>query len=358
MEKDYYNILGIGRNASKDDIKRAFRKLAHKYHPDKGSGDENKFKEISEAYAVLSNDKKKAEYDAYGRVFTEGGQGGFGGFSDFDFWKKNAGEGFEFDLGDIFNEFGDFFGKGRGGHVKRGRDISIDVEIPFRDAIFGTERKILLTKTSLCPTCSGSGAKKGSEMAMCTACNGKGKIFDTKNSILGAFTSVRVCDICHGRGETPKLKCTTCRGIGVTKGQEEIMISIPPGINNGEMIRLSGAGEAALGGVAGDLYVKVHVQPDPVFAKEGANIIMTLPLKLTDALLGGTKKISTLDGKTIEVSIPSGVSSGQLLRVRGKGVPLGQRNRGDLYIKIDIPLPKKLSRKARKLIEELRNEGV
>lgn len=356
MEKDYYNILGVTRNVDKNEIKSAFRKLAHKYHPDKKTGDEKKFKEISEAYAVLSNEKRKAEYDTYGRVFANGGQGGSGGF---DFAGENANAFHEFDLGDIFGEFTEFFGGSRRARrPKRGRDISIDIEISFHDAVFGTERKILLSKSSTCVSCQGTGAKKGSEMLTCKSCNGKGKIYDTKNSILGTFTSVRVCDTCHGKGGMPRDKCEICSGFGISKGQEEISVAIPPGIDNGEMIRLGGAGEAILGGTSGDLYIKVHVHPDPVFSKEGSNLVMTLPIKLSDALLGGKRTIRTLESREIEVTIPIGVSSGQILRIQGKGVPLGNNDRGDLYIKIDIPLPKKLSRKARKLIEELKEEGI
>lgn len=359
MEKNYYNILGVAKNADPNEIKSAFRKLAHKYHPDKKSGDEKKFKEITEAYAVLSNENKKAEYDTYGRVFTDGGQGGFSGFSGFDFQGANAKAFHEFDFGDIFSEFTDFFGgAGAGREVKRGRDISIDIEISFHDAVFGTKRKILLTKSSTCTSCQGTGAKKDSDMLACRSCNGKGKIYDTKNSILGTFTSVRICDTCHGKGKMPKETCPACRGIGVSKKQEEINVAIPPSVDNGEMVRLGGMGEAISDGTSGDLYVKIHVHPDPTFQKEGSNLVMTLPIKLSDALLGGKKYIKTLEGNKIEITIPMGVSSGQVLRVKGKGVPLRNNDRGDLYIKVDIPLPKTLSRKARKLIEDLKKEGI
>lgn len=357
---DYYKTLGVNKNASKEEIKQAFRKLAHKYHPDKKGGDEQKFKEASEAYAVLSNDKKRAEYDAYGRTFADGRGGGqgFGGFSGFDFSNMRQGQGgsFEFDFGDIFGEFGDIFGGGRQG-VRRGNDISIDVQISFKEAVFGTERKVLITKASVCAACTGTGAKEGTEQITCTTCNGKGKMHETKQSILGTFTSVKVCPACFGTGKVPKERCPTCRGQGIVRNQEELAVVVPPGINDGEMIRMSGAGEAIRGGVAGDLYVKVHVQRDPVFSKEGSNIYMNLPLKLTDALLGGKRTISTLDGN-IEITVPPGVSFGQLLRVAGKGVPMGEKRRGDLFIKVEIPLPKKLSRKAKKAIEELKQEGI
>lgn len=352
MSKDYYQILGVAKGASKEEIKQAFRKLAHKYHPDKQGGDEQKFKEASEAYSVLSNDKKRAEYDAYGRVFSDGA-GNTGGF---DF--TQAGNFQDFDFADIFGEFSDLFG-GLGGNrsrTKRGRDISIDVQISFKDSVFGTERKILLTKASQCAVCAGSGAKAGTTFVVCTACNGKGKIHETRASILGTFTSVRTCSTCNGRGEVPKEKCTTCHGLGVLRREEEISVAIPPGVSSGEMIRLAGAGEAISGGAAGDLYVKVHVQEDPVFTKEGADLYMTLPLKLTDALLGSDQVVKTLDG-SITIKIPAGVSHGELLRVKGRGVPLKNR-RGDLFIRIALTLPKKLSKTAKKLIEDLKNEGI
>jgi molecular chaperone DnaJ len=361
MSKDYYQILGIEKKANADEVKKAFRKLAHKYHPDKGTGDEAKFKEISEAYGVLSNEKKRQEYDAYGRVFNEGGAGGgqgFGGFQGaqgFDF-SGFADQGF--DMNDIFGGLGDIFGGGRRGQQqKRGRDISIDLEVPFKDAIFGTERKVLLTKVSQCKTCSGSGAKEGTEMETCKNCNGNGKIHETKNSILGTITSVRGCDNCFSTGKVPKEKCKDCKGLGVARNEEEIAIAIPAGVDNGEMIRLTGAGEAVAGGVAGDLYIKLHISPDPVFRKEGNNLSMILNVKLTDALLGSTYTISTLDGD-IDIKIPIGVSFGEILRVSGKGVPTGKKSRGDLFVKINITLPNKLSKSAKKLIDEMKKEGI
>jgi len=359
MAKDYYNILGVEKSASKADISKAFRKLAHKYHPDKKGGDESRFKEVSEAYSVLSDVKKKSEYDAYGRVFEGGGGGGqgSGGFSadGFDFSNFASGAaGAEFDLGDIF---GDIFGGGRRQGAARGRDISIDLEIPFRDAIFGTERNVLLTKTGTCTTCSGSGAKEKTELTTCTTCNGNGKIHETKRSILGAFSSVRVCDMCSGTGKVPKDTCSTCKGRGVLRAEEEVRVEVPVGLSNGEMIRLSGRGEALKGGTPGDLYVKIHVQPDPVFRKEGTNIVMTLDVKLSDALLGATYSVKTLDGD-IEVKIPTGISHNEVLRVREKGVPIDSRRRGDLLIRIHITIPQKLSKLAKEAIQTLRKEGV
>lgn len=359
MAKDYYKTLGVEKGASKDDIKKAFRKLAHQYHPDKKGGDEAKFKEVNEAYSVLSDDSKRSQYDRFGSAgqqggFNSGGQG-FGGF-DFSDFASNFG-GFqggnvEFDLGDVF---GDIFGGGQ--RTNRGRDISIDVQITFKESIFGTERKVMLSKVNSCATCSGSGAKPGTELVNCTTCNGKGKIHETKRSILGSFTSVRSCDVCHGKGKMPKDKCSTCHGQGVFKQNQEVHVRIPSGIDNGEMIRMTGQGEAVAAGQPGDLYVKVHVITDTRFKKEGTNLSTVLPLKLSDALLGGDHDIETLDG-AITVTVPPATSLHEVLRVKGKGVPTSVKTRGDLMIRIEIELPKKISKKAAELIKELKKEGV
>lgn len=359
-QKDYYKILGVDKNASSDDIKKAFRKLAHKYHPDKQGGDEQKFKEAGEAYSVLSDEKKRREYDHYGRVFSGGGESGGGqGFGGFDFggFDFAGGQGFQdadFDLSDLF---GEFFGGTRRSRAKRGRDISIDLEVPFRDAVFGTERSVLLSKIAQCNTCGGTGAKPGTQMKTCQTCAGAGKIHETKSSFFGTFSMVRPCSACAGQGSIPEAACTTCNGKGVEKRQEEIMITIPAGINDGEMIRLSSMGEATPQGVPGDLYVKVHVKPDPNWRKEGNNLVTDLPVKLTDALLGGTYTVDTLDGP-LSVKIPQGIAHGEMLRVRGKGVPLEGNRRGDLLIRVTIPLPKKLSKQAQEAVKKLREEGI
>lgn len=356
MGKDYYKILGVEKKASKEEVKKAFRKLAHKYHPDKKGGDEKKFKEASEAYAVLSDEKKRAEYDTYGRTFNGSNGGPGAGAGGFDFSGFQQGGGFDFqdfDLGDIF---GDFFGGGRQ-KQKRGRDISIDVEIDFKDSIFGTKRKVLLTKTSVCDVCKGAGAKPGTKMKTCTTCNGAGQVNETRNSIFGSFSSVRTCPTCHGRGEVPEVACVKCQGEGVVNEQVEINVDIPAGIEDGQMIRLTGMGEAVAGGVAGDLYVKIHVGPHPTLKKQGENLVMNLNVKLSDALLGAEYKIETLDG-TLKLKIPENTRYGDTLRVRDKGVVLSPKKRGDLLIKVQIDLPKKLSRKAKQLLKELQDEGI
>jgi molecular chaperone DnaJ len=352
--KDYYEILGIQKGASKDEVKKAFRKLAAKYHPDKKTGDEAKFKEISEAYSTLSDDKKRAQYDTHGNSYTGGGQnaqwGGFqGGFS---------GAGADFDLNDIFENFGDIFGGGRGAgrQSSRGHDISVDIELNFKEAIFGTKRTLKLTKNNVCMTCKGTGAKTHSEMISCSTCNGHGKIRETRQSILGQFATVRECIACNGTGKIPKEKCADCHGAGVRRSEETIDINIPAGIEPGEMIRMTGRGEAVKGGTPGDLYIKVHVQRHPTIHRNDSHLESALKIKLTDALLGATHKIETLDGM-IDIKIPEGAKHGETLRIKGKGVPSGS-SRGDFHVKISIEMPQRLSKSARKLVEELKKEGV
>lgn len=358
--KDYYKILGVEKNASHDDVKKAFRKLAHKYHPDKGNGNEAKFKEASEAYSVLSDDAKRQQYDTFGSAGpgAGGASGGFNAqdFGGFDFSGFQGGQGFDF--GDIF---GDIFSGGRGAasaNRRRGRDISIDIEVDFKDAVFGTTRRVLVGKTSICSHCSGSGAEKGTETTVCSTCNGKGQIHESRSTFFGQFTANRVCDTCNGEGYVPKTKCSACRGAGVVNKQEEINIEVPPGMENGEMIRFTTKGEAIRGGVPGDLYVKVHVKKHPLFRKEGHNLLADIVVKLSDAILGGEHPLETLDGK-ISVKIPEGIQSGEVLRVKSRGVPYGKGGvRGDIYLTVKINTPKKLSRDARKAIEDLKKEGL
>ena len=363
MAKNYYDTLGVNKTASKDEIKKAFHKLAHKYHPDKNKGDDSKFKEVNEAYQVLSDDQKRSSYDqfgsegptmgGYGQGQGFGGQGGFGGF-DFSGFQNGQG----FDMGDLGDIFGEFFNGGMGGRggVKRGRDISTEIDISFEDSVFGVTRKILISKQSKCDTCSGTGAKPGSKMETCKTCNGQGKVRETKRSILGTFQSTRECDTCYGSGKVPAEKCATCHGTGVHKKQEEIEIKIPAGINNGEMIRMTGMGEAVSHGQTGDLYIKINVRPHSIFKRDGSNLVMDLPVKLSDALLGTKYNLQTLDGP-LEVTIPEGIGHGELLRVKGKGVPQNGR-RGDIIIRIQIKMPSKISKKSKELIQELKKEGI
>lgn len=365
MSKDYYAILGVEKGASKDDIKKAFYKLAHKYHPDKKEGDEKRFKEVNEAYQVLSDDGKRAKYDQFGSGFENmGGAGygagqGFGGFDFNDFAQGFGNGGVEFDFGNLNDIFSDFFAGGGGGRTRarRGRDISTEIQISFADAVFGVNRKILITKTSKCDTCSGSGAKAGTKMDTCKVCNGQGKIHEAKRTILGTISSTKVCDKCLGSGQVPHEVCNTCHGAGVLRKEQEISLMVPAGIRDGEMVRMTGMGEAVAQGTSGDLYIKINVASHPVFKREGNDLVMNLNLKLTDALLGTEHTIETLDGK-INVKIPEGVGINEILRVKGKGVPSGKGKRGDLLIKLNIKLPSKLSRKEREIVEQLKKEGI
>lgn len=355
---DYYNILGVARNASSDEIKKAYRKLAHKHHPDKTKGEDKKFKEINEAYQVLSDDKKRAEYDAYGRVFSEGGGGGgaqgFEGFGGWDFGGFSGQGGF--DINDIFENF--FGGQTeRRQRTKRGRDISIDLEVSFEESVFGVERKVMLSKRTACEKCNSSGAEPGASFEKCSACNGAGKVHETKKSFFGSFTSLKTCGKCEGKGNVPSKKCSICKGEGVIMKSDEMIIRVPSGIEDGEMIKLSSMGEAVQGGVAGDLYVKIHTARHHTFRREGSNLAMDMNIKISDAVLGAEKEIKTIDG-TIKIKIPAGIDSGEILRVRGKGIPVRNGGRGDLMIKIFVRTPRKISSRARKIIEELKDEGV
>lgn len=358
--KDFYKLLGVEKNASKDEIKKAFYKLASKYHPDKKDGDEAKFKEINEAYQTLSDEKKRKEYDTYGQTFNGqgpqgGGFGGFGGFNQGDFSDM------QFDFGDLGDIFGDMFGGGFGGgsRTKRGRDISLELDVQFTEAIFGTERNVLLSKVSTCKTCTGTGSKVGTKLKSCTSCNGQGKVHDVKKTFMGNFQTVKTCEVCRGTGKVPEEKCHDCKGHGVVNSREEVNINIPAGISNGEMIRMTGMGEAVASGTAGDLYVKINVNPHKIWKREGNDLVITHEIKLTDALLGAKHVIEGLDG-TLDIEIAQGASTGEMLRVKGRGVPhVHEKNRrGDALIKLSIAMPKKLSKKATTFIEGLKEEGL
>jgi len=360
--KDYYQILGVSKNASKEELKKAFRTLAHQHHPDKG-GDAEKFKEINEAYGVLSDEKKKAQYDQFGSSdegagFGGGGNpfgqgGGFGGFDFSGFSQGGQGGSFEFDMGDLF---GDMFGGGRQARAPRGSDIQVDLELPFKDAIFGIEHTFTLNKTSLCEHCGGSGAEKGSDLSQCSTCGGKGQVKEVKNTFLGQFESVATCPTCHGKGKVPKVKCPVCKGHGVHKKPTEIKVKIPAGIDAGQMVRMTGAGEAVEGGKAGDLYIRIQIKKHPVFKKEGLNLVIQKKVKLTDALLGASFDIETLDGM-LTLKIPEGIQYGEVLLIKGKGVPYDGSKRGDILVTILFDTPK-LSRNTQKIIEDLRKEGL
>ena len=355
--KDYYQVLGIPRNASQDEVKKAYRKLAHQFHPDKTGGSEDKFKEVNEAYQVLGNEQKRAQYDRFGSEGFGGGAAGSGnGGVEWDF--SNFAQGFDgVDLGDIF---GDVFGFRSGGYARqtpRGRDIAIDIELQFAEAVFGVVRTVLLRKTTVCKTCNGSMQEPGGKFKTCTHCNGSGQVHETRRSFLGSFTKLHACSTCQGSGQVPETPCHACRGAGVMQASEEISISIPSGVSEGEMIKLVGKGEAAAKGIPGDLYVKIHVASDKKFKRSGFDITTLLEISVTDGLLGIEKQLETLEGM-IRVQIPTGTASGSILRIRGKGVPHARSGRGDLLITILIKPPRKLSKKAKELLEELKKEGV
>ncbi|MBI2055574.1 MAG: molecular chaperone DnaJ [Candidatus Sungbacteria bacterium] len=362
MIRDYYHVLGIPRNASKEDIKKAYRRLAHQYHPDKAGGNEGKFKEINEAYQVLSDDSKRAQYDQFGAVFGDGRGHSQGGFE----WPGGLGDDFrgfgDFDFADIFEDV--FSGAGFGGGTRerrsrKGRDIQIELEIPFEEIIFGGRHSVEITKTATCERCKGIGAEPGTPMQKCGTCQGRGRVERTQKTFLGTFSQVGVCPACQGRGEVPEEACRECNGRGVLRRPEAIEIFVPKGINDGELLKISGKGEAShYGGVPGDLYAKVRVYSSKVFRRQGNDLIMHLPVKFTAAVLGDSVELKTLDG-AIKLKIPEGTESGDILKIRGKGVPLARGyGRGDLLVEIKVSTPRYLSRKAKEVIERLREEGI
>jgi len=362
-KKNYYEILGVDKSASKEEIKKAFHKSAHKYHPDKNNGDDKKFKEVNEAYQVLSDDQKRSRYDQFGSADAGmgggnygAGQGGFGGF-DFSGGFQN-GQGF--DMGDLGDIFGDFFGGGMGRGTKnsrRGRDIQTEIDLTFEESVFGVKRTISINKQSKCNVCDGTGAKVGTKMNTCKTCGGQGQVREVRRSILGTFATTKVCDDCLGSGKIPSEKCSNCNGVGVYRKKEDIELNVPAGINDTEMLKMAGMGEAIQGGKSGDLYIKVRVKSHPLFKRDGLNLTMDVPIKLTDALTGMVYKLKTLEGNILEINIPEGINHNELLRVRGKGVP-SSRGRGDIILRVQVKMPSKLSHTAKKIIEELKKEGL
>lgn len=367
MAKDYYKILGVDKNASVDDIKKAFKKLAMQHHPDRQGGDEKKFKEINEAYQVLGDAEKRKRYDQFGSDFEQ--QGGFGGGVNWeDFMRSARGQSggdfsFNFGGGDLGDIFGEMFGFGaasaRHGRASasRGRDIQVDVEIDFKSAAFGVEREISLRKQEKCDVCKGEGAEPGSAVETCHTCKGKGQITQVQRTFLGSMQTVATCPDCRGRGKRASKKCKHCGGDGILAKTSNIKLKIPAGIDEGQSIRLTGHGEAAPhGGQSGDLYARVHVHPQSGMAREGYNIYTEAEVSYPQAVLGDKIEIDTLDGQ-VKLVIPEGTESGQLIRLRDKGVPhLEGRGRGDQYVKIKIRVPKRLNREARKKLDELRSD--
>ncbi len=348
MAKDYYKLLGAEKNASQDDLKKAFRKLAHQYHPDKTGGDDSKFKEINEAYQVLGDEQKRAKYDQYGSAAFDGSQGGGGGFSGgFDFSGfQNAG-GFE-DLGEMF---GDMFGGGSRRGRQRGGDIQVDVDLSFHDAVFGIEKEVTLTKPFTCERCGGTAAEPGSKMKTCTGCSGKGVKVSATRTMFGTFQTKSTCGDCDGQGEQPEKMCTNCSGSGVKKEKKTFQVSIPSGVDDGATLRIRGAGEAVKGGESGDLFIRLHVKTDARFEREGSTIFSIAKIGFTQAALGATIEVDTVDGLE-KLEIPAGTQTGTEFRIRGKGIPNG-RSRGDHAVMVELVTPTKLSREQKQMLTEL-----
>lgn len=358
MSKDYYDILGVSKTASEEEIKKAFRKKAHQHHPDKDGGDEAKFKEINEAYQVLGNKDKRSQYDRFGSAYANqaGGQGaqGFGGFEGFN------GGGFNInmdDLGDLFGGFGDMFGFGGGGsrrkQSERGSDVQVNIEIPFMESVFGVEKEIKFYKTNSCKACTGTGAEKGSDVKTCENCHGSGVVMQTQRTILGAMQMRVACEKCQGEGRIITKPCHTCHGTGLFKENVEMKVKIPAGISDSEMIRLTGQGEAgAKNAGSGDLYIKVLVKPDHNFNRQGDNIISKSTISFPEAALGTKIDIKTVDGPVV-LKIPEGTQSGKVFILKDKGVPkLRGRGRGDHLVEVTVKTPTDLTRKQKQLLED------
>lgn len=365
MAKDYYKILGVARNATKEEIKKAYRALAHKFHPDKG-GDEARFKEVNEAYQILSDERKRSQYDQFGQVFSaEGGQGGFqwpGGMR-FDFEGFEDVQGRDFDFSDVFEDFfgGLGFGTGtrRGARSRKGKDLRYDLSISFEESIFGGKREVEIQKLSRCPRCKGSGGEPGASEKSCPACQGIGNVQKTQRTFLGSFTQVSTCPECQGGGKRPSTLCAECRGQGALRLTETLEVFVPRGVRDGEALKITGKGEVSLtGGAPGDLYIKIQVLAHRLFQRQGDDIVRQLALTLSEAVLGTSKETETLDGK-IAIKVPEGTQSGDVLKVRGKGAfSASGYGRGDLLVEVKVEVPRKISKKVKELIEKLREEGL
>jgi molecular chaperone DnaJ len=349
-KRDYYEVLGVSRDANETDIKKAYRKLAKQYHPDMNPGDENaehKFKEASEAYEVLSDADKRAKYDQFGHAaFSGGGGPGAGGFEYSD-------------MGDIFGDiFGDFFGGGSSRRnqnaPRKGNNIRANIQLEFEEAVFGVEKEIQLTVSDECTTCNGTGAKKGTQPETCSTCNGTGQVRYNQQTLFGTVASARTCSTCHGTGKVIKERCETCHGNGYIKQTKKISVSIPAGIDNGQSIRLKGKGEPGInGGPRGDILLTIYVKEHKLFERNGLDIYYTMPISFTQAALGAQLEVPTLDGN-VKYDIKPGTQTNTRFRLRGKGVPrINNSNvRGDQYITVFVDVPKKLNSKQEELLKE------
>lgn len=367
---NYYEILGINKSASDDEIKKAYRRLAHKYHPDKQGGDSDKFKEVNEAYQVLSDKTKRQQYDQFGQTFEQSrhaGQGGFSGFEGFDFsgfQQGFSGQGFEFNGGfeDIFSDiFGDNFRRNRrqSSH-KTGRDIQVDIEINFEEVVANIKREISLFRNVTCDACKGNGGEPGSKEEICPNCKGSGKIKKITRSFFGSFQEVFTCDKCEGLGKFYSKKCQECRGDGMIKEKQNISIEIPAGIADGQTISLQGYGEAGERGArSGDLYVTVHVKSHGEFQRKGNDIFSTEHILFSQAVLGDKINVKTIKGQ-VTIKIPSGTQSGEVFRIKGQGVPQLGRDyiKGDHMVTIIVDIPKATTKEQKRAIEDLKKYGI
>jgi len=349
-KRDYYEVLSVGRNASAEELKKAYRKLAMKYHPDRNpeDGAAERFKEVQEAYEVLVDPEKRSRYDQFGHAGVDGNfTGGMGGFEGF------AGAGFPF--GDIFETFfGAGGGAGRRRGPQRGTDLRYDLTVEFDEAVFGCERELEVPRMEVCHVCSGSGAEPGTQPAPCTRCNGRGEIRRVQQSILGQFVNVTVCPACHGEGTVITSPCQHCHGQGRERVTRRIRVNIPAGIDDGSQIRLTGEGEpGSNSGPRGNLYVVVSVKPHRYFRREANDIVIDLPVNMSQAALGTEVEVPTVDGPAT-LKIPTGTQPGRVLRMKGKGVPhLRDQGRGDQLVRVSVVVPTGLNDKQKMLLKEL-----
>lgn len=355
-KRDYYDVLGVKKDADKRDIKKAYRKLALKYHPDKNPSKdaEEKFKEISEAYAVLSDEEKRQMYDQYGHAGIDQQYSSEDIFRNADFGDIFHGMGFDFQ--DIFNQFFGGSGFSRGRRVHRGADLRYDTEISLKDAYAGLDKDITIPRTEACDECNGSGAKPGTKPKTCSQCGGTGQVRQSRRTAFGMFTQVGACPQCHGEGVIIKDKCKKCGGTGQIQVTRDISIHIPAGVDDGSQLRLGGQGESGPGGT-GDLYVVIHVKPHERFKRRGADLYMVENITFPEAALGTKKDIETIKGEIVPLKIPEGTQYGTILRLKNEGMPLIRSSRfGDLYVEIHVKTPTKLSRKAKKILKEFEKE--
>ncbi len=347
MAKDYYEILGIPKNASKEEIKKAYKNLAKQYHPDnKKTGDEEKFKEINESASVLGNEKKRQQYDQFGDADAFKQSSGFSGF-DFSNFGFDFGDTASFDFGDIFDRF---FGGNIFRTRRRGADLKYDLEINLEDAAFGAKKEIFISKLTKCNKCHGSGAHSEADIISCDQCNGAGIYKQTRRTPGGIFATTTTCRNCHGSGEMIKKKCNICDGHGRIEKEKKIEITIPEGVNNGTRLRIREEGEYDK--EAGDLYVDIHVNDHKYFEREGDNIYFDMPITFTQAALGTNIEVPTLKGKA-KLKIPAGTQPGTLFRMKGKGIPnLHSGEVGDQYVKAKVIVPKNMNKKQKELLKE------